>query len=452
MKHTLGAIVALLFITHVTAQYKPTWESLDSRPIPKWYDQSKFGIFIHWGVFSVPSYGCTGGGASGEWYWWHLDGNKDPCTVAFHDRVYGKDFTYPDFAPMFKAELFNATEWASIFSASGAKYVVLTSKHHEGFCNWPSPQAWNWNSVDTGPHQDSVGLLTDAVRKTGLHMGLYHSLFEWFNPLYLADKANKGNTTVYVDTILSPQLHDIVMKYKPELIWADGDWEMSDTYWKSKEFLAWLYNESPVKDSIVVNDRWGKDDNCKHGGYWTCKDRYNPGKIVEHKWENAMTIDSSSWGYNRNSALDMYLSVDELLNELVTTVAYGGNLLLNVGPTADGRILPVFEERLRQMGAWLKINGEAIYETKPWRAQNQTDDELFYTSTSDAVYAITFKWPTKNLVLSAPICSTDSKVMLLGYGSVSSTCSGGLTITMPDETLLKSDMTHAWVFKLMGIK
>jgi len=229
--------------------------------------------------------------------------------------------------------MFDPDEWAGLFKAAGAKYVVLTSKHHEGFCNWPSAQSWNWNSQDCGPHQDNVGLVTNAVRKAGLKMGLYHSLFEWFNPLYLQDKAN-GSTNVYVKTILQPQLYDIVNTYKPEILWADGDWEKPDTYWESKEFLAWLYNDSPVKDTVCVNDRWGAGDSCKHGGYYTCADRYNPGHLVNHKWENCFTLDKGSWGFRRNANISQYISFQEVLYTFVSTISCGGNVLLNVGPTS----------------------------------------------------------------------------------------------------------------------
>jgi hypothetical protein len=148
-------------------RYEPNWESLMTRPLPAWFDEAKVGIFIHWGLYSVPSYGS-------EWYWWDLDGpgvrapgapDAEAVSVReFHNRTYGSGFQYSDFAPMFKAELFDPGEWAEIFAASGAKYVVLTAKHHEGWTNWCSPESWNWNSCDAGPGRDLVGELTAAVR------------------------------------------------------------------------------------------------------------------------------------------------------------------------------------------------------------------------------------------------------------------------------------------------
>jgi len=437
-------------------QYQPTWTSIDSRPLPDWYDQAKFGIFIHWGVFSVPAFGCSGGGASGEWYWWELDGTSpSKCLVEWHNTTWGPNFRYEDFAPMWKASMFDPDSWAQLFKQSGAKYVVLTSKHHEGFANWPSAQAWNWNSVDNGPHQDNVGMVTNAVRKAGLRMGLYHSLFEWFNPLYQADKANGGKTTVYVNTTLMPQLYDIVNTYKPDVLWADGDWEMSSNYWSSRQFLSWLYNESPVKDSVVVNDRWGSDAECKHGGYYTCNDRYNPGKLINHKWENCLTIDKHSWGYRKNAQISEMMTIQELLTTLASTVSCGGNMLLNVGPSAEGVIIPVFAERLQQMGDWLQINGDAIYSTVPWRAQNDTAADVWYTSNGDNVYAILLSWPSNNqVVLTEPVPSSSTTVTMLGYsGPVKWRPSGSsMTIMLPVLTAAQLPNPYAWVLQLNNVQ
>ena len=142
------------------AQYQPTWESVESRPLPGWYDHYKFGIFIHWGLYSVPSWGPKG--RYSEWYWHDMQ-DKNGETWKFHEATYGADFTYQDFAPLFKAEMYNPKDWASVFKRSGAKYVVLTSKHHEGFCLWPDPNNWNWNAVDIGPHRDLAGELVDLL-------------------------------------------------------------------------------------------------------------------------------------------------------------------------------------------------------------------------------------------------------------------------------------------------
>ncbi|XP_030412339.1 plasma alpha-L-fucosidase isoform X2 [Gopherus evgoodei] len=383
-----------------SARYDPTWESLDSRPLPTWFDEVKFGIFIHWGVFSVPSFGS-------EWFWWYWQKEKRQPYVKFMETNYPPGFSYEDFGPLFTAEFFDANQWADILKASGAKYVVLTSKHHEGFTLWGSKYSWNWNAVSVGPKRDIVAELATSIRnRTDLHFGLYHSLFEWFNPLFLYDASNVFKTRQFPTAKSLPELYEIVTKYQPEILWSDGNGNAPDTYWNSTGFLAWLYNNSPVRDTVVTNDRWGVGSICKHGGYYTCSDRYNPGHLLPHKWENCMTIDKWSWGYRRNAQLSDYLTIEELIKQLVETVSCGGNLLMNIGPTHDGRIDVIFQERLRQMGDWLRVNGEAIYGTKPWRTQNDTvTPGVWYTfkPKEETVFAIFLKWPISGtLVLGDP--------------------------------------------------
>lgn len=166
------------------------------------------------------------------------------------------------------------------------RYIVLTSKHHEGFTLFPSKRSFSWNAVEVGPKRDIVGALAKAVRAEGMKFGVYHSLYEWFNPIYEMDKSTNFTSRNYVDTKLWPDVKQIVNDYKPSVFWSDGDWEAYDTYWKSTELLAWLYNESPVKDEIVVNDRWGIDIPGKHGDFYNHQDRYNPGKVVFPRCRN----------------------------------------------------------------------------------------------------------------------------------------------------------------------
>ncbi|EZA56254.1 hypothetical protein DMN91_009980 [Ooceraea biroi] len=401
-----------------TYKYVPTWSSLDSRPLPTWYDDAKFGIFIHWGVFSVPSFGS-------EWFWTNWKGETGTSTKYrdFMKARYPPNFTYQDFGRDFTAEFFNATQWAELFQASGAKYIVLTSKHHEGYTLWPSTYSFSWNSMDVGPQKDLVGELAKAIRSnTHIKFGLYHSMYEWYNPLYLADKRSNFTTDTFVTRKIIPELHELVETYRPEVVWSDGDWEATDSYWKSKEFLTWLYNESPVKDTVVVNDRWGSNMPCHHGGFYTCTDRFNPGVLLPHKWENCMTIDKKSWGFRRDAPLSEYFTLAGLVKELVVTVSCGGNLLMNVGPTKDGIISPIFEERLRGMGDWLAINGEAIYDTKPWTTQNDTlTGSVWYTQSKDEkrLYASILEWPDDDVLEVGSLkLPANSQIHLLGYSSV----------------------------------
>ncbi|CAG7817979.1 unnamed protein product, partial [Allacma fusca] len=204
---------------------------------------------------------------------------------------------------------------------------------------------------DVGPGRDLVGELANAVReKTQVRFGLYHSLYEWFNPLWENDKKNKFKTDDFVKFKTLPELYEIVEKYKPEVIWSDGDWEAPDSYWQAAKFVAWLYNDSPVNATVVTNDRWGPVTKCKHGDFYTCQDNYNPGVLQKHKWENCMTVDRNSWGYRRNAQIEDYRTPQQLIDSLVETVSCGGNLLLNIGPTKEGTIDPLQEERLLQIG------------------------------------------------------------------------------------------------------
>ncbi|RXG56058.1 Alpha-L-fucosidase, partial [Armadillidium vulgare] len=236
------------------------------------------------------------------------------------DDNFRPGFTYQDFGPQFTTEFFYPDQWAELFEAAGARYVVLTSKHHEGFTMWPSKYSWNWNSEDLGPQRDLVGELASAIRnKTSIRFGLYYSLYEWFSPRYLDDKANNFNTNDFIVSKMLPEMYEFTELYEPEVIWTDGDWEAADWYWNSTIFLAWLFNESPVKDTVVVNDRWGNnnipyltifdiviatEDDDIFGGFLPCvKFCTLTGVLQTHKWENAMTLDKDSWGYDRTETL-----------------------------------------------------------------------------------------------------------------------------------------------------
>ncbi|KAG6440413.1 hypothetical protein O3G_MSEX001294 [Manduca sexta] len=422
----------------VPKRYKPDWTDLDTRPLPEWYDKAKIGIFLHWGVYSVPSF-------RSEWFWNYWKAGMEKCNE-FMRKHYPPGFTYQEFAPMFTAEFFDPQKWAKIFAKSGAKYIVLTSKHHEGFTLFPSKKSFSWNAMEVGPKRDLVGDLAKAVRAEGLKFGVYHSLYEWYNPIYLEDRRTGFATQTYVETKLWPDIKQLINDYKPSVLWSDGDWEAHDTYWNSTELLAWLYNDSPVKNEIVVNDRWGIGIPGKHGDFYNYQDRFNPGKLLKHKWENAFTVDSQSWGYRRNMELSEIFSMDQLLREIVPTVSCGGNALINIGPTKEGTIAPIFQERLLSLGDWLAINGEAIYNTSPWDSQNDTlNGDVWYTCTkttynarnpiakpsrSDtvtAVYAIFLKWPGNSILklkdVAPSMLSGNYHVQMLGqdgYLNVSS--------------------------------
>jgi alpha-L-fucosidase len=461
-------------------KYLSNWKSLDSRPTPKWFLDAKFGIFIHWGVYSVPAWGPEK--TYSEWYW-RRTFNDDGTLKAdewgkFHRQNYGDNLQYSAFAPMFKCELFDPSEWADIFARSGAKYVVLTSKHHDGFCLWPSKDAnrtWGrlWNSADIGPKRDLLEELSKSVRNADLKMGIYYSLYEWFNPLWRIDRKR------YVAEHMWPQFKDVVTRYKPSLIFSDGEWDLADTDWKSPELLAWLFNESPCRQEVVINDRWGKGIRHKHGGYYTTE--YGAGlQDSSHPWEENRGI-GYSFGYNRNEPLDNYKSSRELILMLADLVSRGGNLLLDVGPTADGRIPVIMQSRLTEIGEWLRVNGEAIYGSRPWKRncqwtegqrpdqkyeQHKSDYRLmdsigrptkgkaviqaFFTSKPDVLYAITPGWPGRQLVLRDVNPIDNSTVKMLGVDLPLPWRVGGSTMTI-DVSQITADMLPgqwAYAFKI----
>jgi alpha-L-fucosidase len=424
MRKILLSILLLSAATITHSQtYQPTWESLDKRPVPGWFGDSKFGIFIHWGVYAVPAY--TTKGSYAEWYQNGLEG-KDSAKKAFHLAKFG-NLTYYQLADQFKAELFNPDEWARVFEESGAKYIVLTSKHHDGYALWPSKDAsrtWGfpWNAKEVGPKRDLLGDLFKAVRKTSVHAGMYYSLYEWYNPLWKTDKPR------YATEHMWPQMKELINTYQPDVFWTDGDWDLSENVWKSKEFLTWMYNESPVKDKVVTYDRWGTGVRFKHGAVFTPE--YQPDLDFEnHAWEESRGM-GHSYGYNREEDAWDYNSTQSLIYHLVDKVSRGGNFLLDIGPDEHGKIPPIMQERLLQIGEWLKINGEAIYGSQRWKKVSQwsagrkdytakkgedimmkltvdpspgyATKDVFYTynDKTNSLYAIFPKYPsTKKLIL-----------------------------------------------------
>lgn len=385
--------------TDRTAQ---TWDELDARPTPTWYSDAKFGIFIHWGVFSVPAWRTVNDelfGSYAEWYYASVYGDYRNLDGDFHARNYGEETSYRDLARLFRAELFEPTEWARIFAASGARYVVLTAKHHDGFCLWPTanPHKKDWNSGDIGPERDLLGEIAEAVRGVGLRMGLYYSIPEWethrshrvdggyFIPE--ADAREYGmDPDAYPSEVLWPQWKELNEAYRPSVIFTDGgEWDFPEEYTRTREMLSWLYSESPAGDEVVVNDRIHRGMPGTHGDIFSTEYEDVDGFGTSHAWEESRGI-GKSYGYNRAETLDDYLAAEEIVRLLVRTVAGGGNLLLNVGPTADGRIPLLQQERLRQVGTWLEIFGEGIYATRPDEILAAEDQGVHLTRSERAHY------------------------------------------------------------------
>ena len=468
------------------AKYEPNWESLDKRPVAPWFGEAKFGIFIHWGPYSVPAWSPKG--TYSEWYqYWMqtkaLFGNgkfKGDEVTQFHNKTYGPHFSYYQFGDMFKADLFKPDDWAALFEEAGAKYVVLTTKHHDGYTLWPSKEAndrgFPWNSVEVGSGRDLVGELTTSVKNAGIKMGFYYSLYEWFHPWWQNDRDK------FVTEHYHPQFKDLVESYQPDIMWGDGEWEMPSEKWKSAELMAWLFNESSVKNDVVINDRWGKEIRKNHGGYFTTEYESASPKF-QKPWEECRGM-GFSFGYNQNEDAQDYNSPKALTLMLINIVSTGGNLLLDIGPDARGRIPTIMQERLKQIGAWLGKNGEAIYGTKTWNDSfqwslkgerdfkpkqhylggdfilKQTVDpepgygvkELFFTQNESSFFAISPQWPGSSMTIRKFKPAKDAQVTLLATGEKLKWRTEGkdMIVDLPgfDPNKFDQEDYYAWAFKI----
>ncbi len=342
----------------------PSWDALRARPTPQWFLDAKLGIFIHWGVYSVVSY--AGKEDYGEWLLRGLQ-TGDTLRTKFVRALYGSDVEYRDLAPHFRAELFDPSEWAELFRVAGARYVVLVSKHHDGYALWPSRYAPGWNSVDVGPQRDLVGDLSSAVRASGLRMGLYYSLAEWNHPLHRWYTDPPAEIAPYVQQHMIPQFRELISTYRPSVLFTDGEWFNTAEQWHARELIGWYFDT--VGPDAAVNDRWGAGSDI---GFRTPE--YSAGmEPSDRPWTEVRGL-GRSFALNRNERLDAYMTPAELVNRFASAVAAGGGMILNVGPKADGQIPLLQQERLVQLGQWLAVNGDAIYGSTPWRKTGEDRD------------------------------------------------------------------------------
>jgi len=385
-----------------TAQVKTwtaDWDQLRNRPYPQWFTDAKLGIFIHWGLYSVPSYGSAED--YGEWFLRGLQ-LEDTLRVNFMKRTYGEDFTYRDFAPMFKAELFDPDEWADIFKRSGAGYIILVSKHHDGYCLWPSIYAPGWNSMDVGPHRNLVGELTKSVRKAGLKMGIYYSLTEWNNPLHRWYTDPNDQIKNYVDQHMIPQFKEVIGSYKPELIFTDGEWFNKASDFHAAELIAWYYNL--VGPDAIVNNRWGGGSDI---GFLTPE--YSSGiKNSDRPWSEVRGL-GRSFALNRNEKLNAYMTPKDLIHFFVKAVSHGGGITINVGPRADGQIPLLQQERILKLGEWIETNQEAIYGSKTWKRGGE--EQTYFLGRLDP--EINFNWVRNSP--GKPIAEDSFKAVWTGF-------------------------------------
>ncbi|KIF72499.1 alpha-L-fucosidase [Streptomyces sp. AcH 505] len=443
-------------LTLGVADYLPTDDSLNSHQAPYWFQDAKFGIFIHWGVYSVPAWAPVGVQYA-EWYWAQMQDPANP-TYAHHRDTYGEAFAYDDFIPLFRAEKFDPRSWVELFRDAGAQYHVLTSKHHEGFALWDTKVS-DRNSVKMGPKRDIVRELFDASRRYApeLHRGLYFSMPEWFNPdnpwqghaprnpytleplPYTGYTAGKD----YVRGLQAPQMLELVENYDPEVIWCDigGD---NDSHHVLAEYFNHAKNRARPVD-VTVNDRSGIGPHDFTTPEYTTYDT-----VVTAKWEASRGLDPRSYGYNAETPDDKYMTTEEVIHSLVDIVSKNGNFLLDIGPRADGTIPEVMERRLRETGAWLKVNGEAVYGSTYWARMPQLGDDLRFTvKPDDAFYIHSLVRPGPTLTVEAPVpVRPGDRVTLLGHHRPLSwrTSGGSLVVDVPKAA--RDAGEHVWVFKV----
>jgi alpha-L-fucosidase len=460
-----AAVISLGVLSSAQApvKYEPTLESLDKHPLPQWYAGAKLGIFIHWGLYSVPGWAPLTHPEhdfSSEDYIrynpyaeWYLNVLRIPGspTEAYHREHYGANFGYYDFAPVFNRESkkWDPDRMAAIFRDAGARYVVLTSKHHEGFTLWPSTTP---NPSPTLPknaqhaERDIVGELTTAVRTQGLKMGLYYSGgYDWtFNtgPIETSRdyEAVKPQSEAYGKYAFA-QIHELIERYRPSILWNDIDWPKTGN---ALQVEADYYNAIP---DGVIDDRFG----IKHADF-TSPEYEKLDKISEKKWEECRGL-GRSFGYNRAEGEAETIAPGELIALLVDIVSKNGNLLLDVGPEADGTIPTVQMSRLKALGAWLKQNGEAIYDTTPWTnaaGKSPEGDDLRFTRKGDDVY-VTILGKPKAQTITIPDLPSKVGIPITQLGGDNNELgakvqSGGTRIVLRGN--LKGD--YAYSFKLAG--
>lgn len=423
-------------------RYQATWESLKQYECPDWFRDAKFGIFIHWGVYSVPAF-------ESEWYPRLMYLQNSPA-YKHHIATYGdqKKFGYKDFIPMFKAEKFSADDWISLFIKSGAKYVVPVAEHHDGFAMYKTALS-KWNAAEMGPKRDIVGELAAASKKQGMIFGLSSHRIEhwWFlqggrkfdsdvmNPEF-ADfygPAREQNETMSPEFMNDWLLRctELIDKYQPQLFWFDWWIEQPALEPYRKSLASYYYNKGlEWNKGVAINY---KNSSFPDGTAVYDIERGSSKVGKKYPWQTDTSIGKKSWGYIPG---EENKSPDELIDELIDIVSKNGNLLLNIGPRPDGTITQEQQDVLMAIGKWLKVNGEGIYGTRPWELYGEgptqiegesfnegtgksfTEKDIRFTLKEDILYAYILDIPKEKIVVKSLAVSEKvgkiTNVQLLG--------------------------------------
>jgi len=355
-----------------------------------WWRDGRFGMFIHWGLYAVPAGTYKGKRVDGigEWI---MNNGKIPITE------------YEQYARQFNPIGFNADDWVRMAKGAGMKYIVITSKHHDGFCLWDS-KVTQWDVMDATPFKrDILKELSQACKQHGVKLCFYHSIMDWhhpdaqapFYPNYNDTKQSNPNFDRYVDTYLKPQIAELLTNYGPiGVMWFDGEWIKDWTEPKGKDMYAYVRGLQP---KIVINNRVGKGRKGMEGlsksdeyagDFGTPEQQIPPTGLPGVDWETCMTM-NDTWGYK--SYDENWKSSETLIRNLADIASKGGNFLLNVGPTPEGLFPRAIEQRLEDMGTWMAVNGQSIYGTTASPIGRPEWGRC--TAKGDRLYLHVFNWP-----------------------------------------------------------
>ena len=404
--------------------FESNWNSLNQYKVPDWFRDAKFGIFIHWGVYSVPAF-------QNEWYPRNMY-QKDSKEYKHHIETYGTHdkFGYKDFIPMFKAEKFNADDWVTLFKKAGAKYVVPVAEHHDGFAMYKTALS-KWNAAEMGPKRDVIGEIAEATRKQDLIFGLSsHRIEHWFfmnggrkfesdildgKNLMFYGPAREENETMSPEYMNDWLLRNVELatKYKPQLFWFDWWIEQPALEPYRKSFASFYYNKGlEWNKGVVIN--YKNSISYPEGVAVLDLERGKLSEIRKLPWQTDDAIGNNSWGYAQGNT---FKSAQYVISNLIDIVSKNGNLLLNIGPRPDGTITDDETQVLLNTGKWLQINGEAIYGTRPWKIYGEGPTEsasgsfadqkkafiskdIRFTTKGEVLYAITLLSPASNETVS----------------------------------------------------
>jgi alpha-L-fucosidase len=446
---------------------QPTWESIRANyHDPDWFRDAKFGIMMHWGVYSVPAHGS-------EWYERYMYDAKNTAFVRWHTEHYGppEKFGYKDFIPMFTAAHWDPDAWAELFKEAGAKYVICCGEHHDGFSNWAS-DINKYNAKNMGPKRDLVGDLTVAVRKKGLKVGVANhsnNHFNWVTPMPGSDQFDPKWAAFYSVADRSEAAHikffetwatknlELVDKYQPDMLWFDMNG--GDRSWDPLKIrlAASYYNRAAAWGKQVAIS--AKGESFLAGVVMDYERQARaPKQLTDFVWQPDDPI-ADKFGYvevpNESGQLAglPLKSPGSLVNNLVINVSRNGNLLLNISPKADGTIPDSQQQVLRAMGQWLNVNGDAIYGTRPWKMSEE--GRVHFTTKGQTLYAISLAWPTDDLAIPAlgqgkGLEDKIEKVELLGHtGALEFTQdASGLKVKFPAE----KPCDFCYALKISGLK